>query len=239
MPSDIRDLLRDAAAAPTRDLDVPAAVSRAKRLRRIRVTKAIVGALVAVAVVSTIAPSLLDRGSGDGIQPATSPPPQRQDNDGSDSESVARQFGFGRLPGGDVRLCPEGPFAEKSPSQADVRRTAARIVRAANSPRPRPDALWELLDPVLQDAYGSREEFSAALEGTPVPRVYRRWRVSDQVWGPKQQRLLDIEAFCGKEVASAAWMGSAHFPRFEGVSGGVAQMFFLIRADGLRLWFTY
>jgi hypothetical protein len=36
------------------------------------------------------------------------------------------------------------------------------------------------------------------------------------VWGPKQQRLLDIEASCGSDVAEATWMESAYFPRFVG-----------------------
>jgi hypothetical protein len=154
-------------------------------------------------------------------------------------ERAAREFGFGRFPTGDVRLCPSGPFATDGTTRADIREAVAAIAAAANSPRPQPDILWQLMDPALQGAYSSFEEFTTAIEGAPLPRVYTHWEVGDNVWGPALQRLVDVDALCGRDVAEATWMGNAYFPRFKGVSGGAIQLLFLAREDGLRLWFTY
>lgn len=151
----------------------------------------------------------------------------------------ARKFGFGRLPAGDVRLCPEGEFDSRGMDPSDIRDRVELVVRAANSSEPGPAVLWHLMDPAFREVFGSRDALGAAMRRPSVPRVYRSWTIAHQVWGPSRQRLLDIEAFCGKEVAKATWMGSAFFPRFHGVSGAAVQMFFLARPDGPRLWFTY
>lgn len=152
----------------------------------------------------------------------------------------ARKFGFGRLPVGDVRLCPNGEFDPFGLVRSDIRDEVESIVRAANASKPDPTALWRSMDRAFQDVFGSRDELSSAMRKHSVPRVYRSWGISGQVVGPKQRiPLLDIQAFCGKEVAEVTWMGSAYFPRFDGTSGGAVQMFFIARPDGPRLWFTY
>lgn len=51
--------------------------------------------------------------------------------------------------------------------------------------------------------------------------------------------LLDLAAFCDESVVAAVGMANGYFPRVEGVSGGVVQLFFIARPSGPKLWFSY
>lgn len=157
-------------------------------------------------------------------------------------EEMASEFGFGRVPLGDVRLCPSGDLSASEVSQADVHTAVADVLRGAAADEGA-GVVWASMDETLRSAHGSFESFEQRFDSVELDAVYEEWRFSDQVQAQGSVRsseaLVDVGAVCGDEVREATWMGSGYFPDFEGVSGGAVQLFFLNRPGGLRLWFSY
>jgi hypothetical protein len=111
------------------------------------------------------------------------------------------------------------------------------VLEAANAPEPDTVRLWRLLDPSLQQAYGSEERFAEAITAAPLDDVFRDWQISDNVVleaGPVLGQL--IADTCGQGVADAIAIGQAFFPQSDGLSGGAAQLYFVARDSGLRFW---
>lgn len=157
---------------------------------------------------------------------------------GSSGPESALLTDNGRIPLGDVSLCPIGDLAHSDALMKDEVVAASRaVLAAANAPDPDTDHLWKLLDPSLQQAFGSKERFAQVITAAPLNDVFRDWQISDSVIleaGPVLGRV--IADTCGEEVANAMAIAQASFPQFNGSSGGAAQLYFVARDSGLKFW---
>lgn len=151
--------------------------------------------------------------------------------------TIALITGSGRIPLGDVSLCPTGDLAEAgSITEDDVVSVSRDVLEAANAPEPDIRALWDLLDHALQEAYGSEDHFAETISSASLDD-FDEWEISDRVSLEAGPILGDvITGTCGEEVAKAIVFGQAYFPKFEGASGGSAQLYFTVRDSGLRFW---
>lgn len=217
-------------------------ISRIRRYQFLVGTSAVLVMSIALVGVIAIGNSFMGKENPG----ATSPAQRTQSPDGSPqspepSSSVpdtALLTGNGRIPLGDVSLCPSGDLGSgKSLSKTDVIEASGSVLEAANAERPDTSRLWSLLDPSLQSAYGTEEQFHQRIYAASLDDAFRKWGISDDVWldsGPILGEL--IADTCGEDVAEALVVGQAFFPRFDGVSGGAAQLYFVVRDSTPRFW---
>lgn len=243
---------RQAADMPRGTSQVEHAVRKAIRRRVIVGTTSLL--LMAALVTGAVsASSFLDRDStipvhqesNGSVEPSAgdssaNPHPSETTNEG---QRIAQEFGWGRVPVGAVEICPSGEFISPPKPEDQIFEAVEELMRAANSENPDPSLVWQLMDESLQRANGSFEEFQTRFEKAQVDAVYSDWQISDQAEPQRAEQddepLIDVGAVCGNDVRDATWMGGAHFPRFQGVSGGAVQLFFVMRSEGPRLWFAY
>lgn len=171
---------------------------------------------------------------------ASASPAESQSPSPEPSQTVpatALLTGNGRIPLGDVSLCPTGELADaRSITEDDVVAASRAVLEAANAPKPDTRRLWDLLDPALQEAYGSEADFGEAISDASLDD-FDEWGITDSVSLEAGPILGDvIRGTCGEEVANAIVFGQAYFPKFDGVSGGSAQLYFTVRVSGLRFW---
>lgn len=248
----LRGFLEEAAAeAPVAGLHASQIRSRAGRYQFFLAVSAIAAASTLVGGVVLAGGSLIGDEGPNVVAPSQireSPPPTTEPSPSEEpspqpSSSVpesALLTGNGRIPLGDLSLCPVGDLAHGDALTKDEVVAASRaVLEAANAPEPDTGRLWRLLDPSLQQAYGGEERFAEAITAVPLDDVFRDWRISDNVVleaGPVLGR--SIADTCGQEVAGAMAIGEAFFPQFEGLSGGAAQLYFVARDSGLRFWLS-
>lgn len=144
------------------------------------------------------------------------------------------QFGWGAVPAGDPRVCPKGVFAE--PNREETLEAAADLLRATNGRLQEPMQAWSLLDRSLRAMFGRFRAFSRAMR-SHVESDYQEWRFSEDVGFGGVSFMPEVS--CHKEVLKATSVAQASFPRFEGVSGGAVQLYFVARPSGPKLWFAY
>jgi hypothetical protein len=145
---------------------------------------------------------------------------------------------FGRLPAalsGNVwaLTCPTGEPVG-GPVSARVAQAAARLLAEANGPRPRPLAVWRMMDPILHRLMGPRGIFVRALRTVHAVRVWSVWNLD--VARPVRA-VRKIVRQCGRDVARASWSINASFPRFEG--DDKVNMIWVNERGGPRLWLLY
>lgn len=156
------------------------------------------------------------------------------------SRKGANDFGFGRIPKGYVGNCPVGQFQPPEEPTAELTRTTQEFLEAANTDPADTSAMWRLMDESLRQAYGSFKRFREHVETARLDPTYVHWELTDRVFLGDGSLLAElIEDRCGEGVLDATWEIEIFFPRFEGVAGGAAQLFFLAREDGPKLWFVY
>lgn len=239
--------------------EAPDAIADSSRiLRRARRYQLFLGATAFAAVSILVGGGVLAAGSlrgDDGPNPlvpaqaSESPASPSQSLEPSPSEEPSPQpsqsvpesallTGNGRIPLGDVSLCPNGDLLESQSTTEDEVISASRaVLESANAPEPDSARLWTLLDPALQAAYGSEEQFAETISSASLDKAFREWEVSDSVTldaGPVLGQF--ISDTCGQAVAESIVMGQAYFPEFDGLSGGSAQLYFTVRESGLRFW---
>ena len=232
-------------------IDSRRVLARTKRYQFIFGISLVATILIVVGGVYSVGASLLDGGSTkDPIPPAQATPVQSESPSPGPSSTpsepadegtpdVALQTGNGRVPLGDVTLCPTGDLTQsRSVSNGAVAAAVRSLLESANGNQPDTERMWSMLDPSLQAAYGSLENFQKMISRAPLDDAFREWSVSDEVFvdsGPVLGQL--ISDTCGTDVAKAIVVGQASFPQFEGLSGGAAQLYFVAREDGtLRFW---
>jgi hypothetical protein len=144
------------------------------------------------------------------------------------------QFGWGAVPTGDQRVCPKGKFAE--PNREETLEAAADLMAATNGRLQEPKATWSLLDRSLRQMFRSFRAFSVAMRSHVEP-VYQEWGFSEEIGFGRVSFMPEVS--CDKEVLKATSVAQAYFPRFNGVSGGAVQLYFVARPSGPKLWFAY
>lgn len=216
---------------------------RARRYRFLLGVSAIAAAIILVGGVVVAGGFLIDKGGSNVAAPSqtTTDPSASEEPSPRPSLSVpesALLTGNGRIPLGDVSLCPVGDLAHSDALMKDEVVAASRaVLEAANAPDPDTDRLWRLLDPSLQQAFGSQERFAEVVAAAPLDDVFREWQISDSVMleaGPVLGQV--IADTCGQDVADAIAIGQAFFPQVNGLSAGTAQLYFVARDRGLKFW---
>lgn len=145
-----------------------------------------------------------------------------------------RTFGWGAIPAGDPRICPTGVFADAS--SRETLSAARELLSATNGAVQEPRMAWSLLDRSLQKVFPSFGAFARAMR-SHVETVYQRWGLSRDIRFGGVSFMPDVP--CDDAVLDATSVAQASFPRFNGVSGGAVQLYFVARARGPKLWFAY
>jgi hypothetical protein len=169
----------------------------------------------------------------------------RQPLSSPDQRSPAVSFAYGRLPAGDLRLCPRGAFEALAETDPRIRQASEAILQASKGMTD-PAGVWSLMDESLRSAYGSFDEFRTVLEAQAMDAVWREWNFdggapdAEPMHAPTSRLLSGpIGMSCGNEVLQATWVDTVYFPNAQGLSAGSALLLFVVREDGPRLWATY
>jgi hypothetical protein len=157
--------------------------------------------------------------------------------------------------------CPTGRLAplrdvgalQRGASPSTV--AAARaFLEAALAPRPRPRAMWALMDPSLRATFRSYPAFARRVATIPLDPEVAVWRVTGhrcchppegEPYGLPDPGFEGLMARCDPQVIlrlPGAWdVVTITWPRLadEGLSAGFTIMYFLGRPDGPRLWSVY
>lgn len=146
-------------------------------------------------------------------------------------------FVFGRLSAGRLDVCPTGPYTKSL--EADVDKVARELLAVTNGRSPHPEVGWSLMDGALRSSFGSCPDFQHSLERAPLKREWMTWTLPHAPERAPARAKALVTASCGSETAAASWEVDVFSPRQQGVSGGAAQLFFVPREDGPKLWLVY
>ena len=168
---------------------------------------------------------------------------QRQARAAGSSEQAPVHFAYGRLPMSSA-VCPGGQLESAGGVENRIRSVAQELLRAANGASPDPGRVWALADDSLRALFGSYDVLAARFERAHLDPEWTVWDIH-AVHPPDMpfDALGWVRQNCGQQMAAAltdaVWQVDVFWPDAEGLSAGVAHLYFVGRADGPRLWLVY